>query len=67
MSVSQSPKDVETVVIEFSFSEKGISVWTSIWVPHTCFTVNFKDANCNCNCVVGGLVCGAFAVGHASL
>ena len=32
MSVSQSAKDVESVVIEFSFSWKGISVWIGIWV-----------------------------------
>ena len=64
MSVSQSAKDVESVVIEFSFSWKGISVWTGIWVRLMCFTVNFKDTDCSC--IVGSQVYKAFG-GHAFL
>lgn len=57
MSVSQSAKNIECVVIEFSFSWKGISVWTGIWVRLMCFTVNFKDPDSSC--IVGSLVCKA--------
>lgn len=63
MSFSQSAKDVESVVIKFSFSWKGISVWTGIWVQLTCFTVKVKDRDSSC--IVGSLVCKA--LGHVFL
>lgn len=52
--VSQSAKDVESDVIEFSFSWKGISVWTGICVRLMGFTVNFKDTDSSS--IVGSLV-----------
>lgn len=63
LNVSQSAKDVESDVIKFSFSWKGISVWTGIWVQLTCFTVKVKDTDSSC--IVGSLVCKA--LGHVFL